>query len=200
MELRHLRYFVAVAEAGSLTGAAAQRLHMAQPSLSRQIRDLEYEVGAQLLIRGARGIALTAAGRVFLDHARLALAQVEAAGAAARRAAQPAKPRRAGLPDRRGDRLAPGRAPPPARTRPPHIEYHLQPVPRGAVFRGTLGRRSPRARPGTRLRFRSSPWDAVGVMLQRAGPLRERSIPTTSSAETFIGAAAHALRGVIDGT
>ncbi len=92
MELRHLRYFVAVAEAGSLTGAAAQRLHMAQPSLSRQIRDLEYEVGAQLLIRGARGIALTAAGRVFLDHARLALAQVEAAGAAARRAAQPAKP------------------------------------------------------------------------------------------------------------
>jgi LysR family hca operon transcriptional activator len=92
MELRHLRYFVAVAEEGSLTVAAERRLHTAQPSLSRQIRDLEYEVGAQLMIRGARGIELTAAGRVFLDHARLVLAQVEAAGEAARRVAQPAKP------------------------------------------------------------------------------------------------------------
>ena len=91
MELRHLRYFVAVAEEGSLTVAAARRLHTAQPSLSRQMRDLEYEVGAQLMVRSARGIALTAAGRVFLDHARLALAQVEAAGEAARRAAEPAK-------------------------------------------------------------------------------------------------------------
>src|ERR1700752_185395 len=91
MEQRHLRYFVAVAEEGSLTVAAARRLHTAQPSLSRQIRDLEYEVGAQLLTRSARGIQLTAAGRAFLDHARLALAQVEAAGAAARRASQPAK-------------------------------------------------------------------------------------------------------------
>src|SRR5437867_765220 len=92
MELRHLRFFVAVAEEGSLSVAAERRLHTAQPSLSRQIRDLEYEVGAQLMIRSARGIELTAAGRVFLDHARLALAQVEAAGEAARRAAQPAKP------------------------------------------------------------------------------------------------------------
>src|SRR5437879_6141941 len=91
MELRHLRYFVAVAEEGSLTVAAERRLHTAQPSLSRQIRDLEYEVGAQLMTRSARGIALTAAGRVFLDHARLALAQVEAARNAARRAAEPAK-------------------------------------------------------------------------------------------------------------
>jgi LysR family hca operon transcriptional activator len=92
MELRHLRYFVAVAEEGSLTVAAERRLHTAQPSLSRQMRDLEYEVGAQLMVRSARGIELTAAGRVFLDHARLALAQVEAARAAARRAAEPAKP------------------------------------------------------------------------------------------------------------
>jgi len=92
MELRHLRYFVAVAEEGSLTVAAERRLHTAQPSLSRQIRDLEYEVGAQLMIRSAHGIELTAAGRVFLDHARLALAQVDAASEAARRAAQPAKP------------------------------------------------------------------------------------------------------------
>ena len=88
MELRHLRYFIAVAEEGSLTNAAARRLHTAQPSLSRQIRDLELEVGVKLLDRGARGIELTAAGRTFLDHARLALFQVEAASEAARRAAQ----------------------------------------------------------------------------------------------------------------
>jgi LysR family transcriptional regulator, hca operon transcriptional activator len=91
MELRHLRYFVAVAEEGSLTNAAERRLHTAQPSLSRQIRDLELEVGVKLLERSARGIALTASGRTFLDHARLALLQVEAAGEAARRAAQPDK-------------------------------------------------------------------------------------------------------------
>jgi LysR family hca operon transcriptional activator len=92
MELRHLRYFVAVAEEGSLTLAAEKRLHTAQPSLSRQIRDLEYEVGVQLMSRSVHGIELTAAGRTFLDHARLALAQVEAAIEAARRAAHPAKP------------------------------------------------------------------------------------------------------------
>ena len=91
MELRHLRYFIAVAETGSLTEAAERRLHTSQPSLSRQIRDLEYQVGVELLSRGARGVELTAAGRAFLDHARLALAQVDAAREAARRAAQPAK-------------------------------------------------------------------------------------------------------------
>src|SRR6202035_320422 len=92
MELRHLRYFVAVAEAGSLTVAAEQRLHTSQPSLSRQIRDLESELGAQLLTRRARGIELTPAGRAFLDHARLVLSQVAAASEAARRVAHPAKP------------------------------------------------------------------------------------------------------------
>jgi LysR family transcriptional regulator, hca operon transcriptional activator len=91
MELRHLRYFVAVAEVGSLTVAAEKRLHTAQPSLSRQLRDLEDEVGAQLFVRGARGIELTASGRAFLDHARLALGQAAEAVAAARRAARPAK-------------------------------------------------------------------------------------------------------------
>ena len=92
MELRHLRYFVAVAEAGSLTVAAARKLHTSQPSLSRQIRDLEEEVGAQLLTRTARGIELTPAGRAFLEHARSVLAQVEAAAEAARRVAHPTKP------------------------------------------------------------------------------------------------------------
>ena len=68
-----------------MTLAADRRLHTAQPSLSRQIRDLEAEVGVQLHDPQRRvGIELTAAGRAFLDHARLALAQVEAAGEAPR--------------------------------------------------------------------------------------------------------------------
>ncbi len=92
MELRHIRYFVAVAEEGSLTVAAERRLHTSQPSLSRQIRDLEIEVGVPLLTRSVHGVDLTAAGKAFLDHARLALVQVEAAREAARRAARPEKP------------------------------------------------------------------------------------------------------------
>src|SRR6202050_3961304 len=93
MELRHLRYFIAIAEAGSLTVAAQRLLHTSQPSLSRQIRDLEDDVGTQLLTRRARGIALTLAGRTFLEYARSPLSQVEAGTEAARRVAHPAKPR-----------------------------------------------------------------------------------------------------------
>ncbi|MEJ1977423.1 MAG: LysR family transcriptional regulator [Acetobacteraceae bacterium] len=91
MDFRHLRYFIAVAEEGSLTVAAEKRLHTAQPSLSRQMRDLEVELGCDLMTRGTKGIELTAAGRVFLDHARGILLQVEAAKEATRRAAAPAK-------------------------------------------------------------------------------------------------------------
>ena len=91
MELRHLRYFVAVAETGSLTVAAERRLHTSQPSLSRQIKDLEDQVGVDLLIRSVHGVTLTEAGKVFFDHARLALSQVDAAIEAARKAAQPSK-------------------------------------------------------------------------------------------------------------
>lgn len=91
MELRHLRYLLAVAEEGSLTAAAEKRLHTAQPSLSRQLRDLELEVGVQLFVRGSRGVELTPAGRAFLDHARIALNQVAEAVAAARRAVRPPK-------------------------------------------------------------------------------------------------------------
>lgn len=93
MELRHLRYFVAIAETGSLTVAAEKKLYTSQPSLSRQIKDLEDQVGTPLLSRSARGVTLTEAGKAFLDHARLALHQVDAAVEAARRAAQPAKQR-----------------------------------------------------------------------------------------------------------
>lgn len=92
MELRHLRYFVAVAEEGGLLTAAERRLHTSQPSLSRQIRDLETEIGVKLLERQPRGVTLTAAGKVFLDHARLALLQVEAAIEGARRTAEPKRP------------------------------------------------------------------------------------------------------------
>jgi LysR family hca operon transcriptional activator len=92
MELRHLRYFIAVADAGSLTVAAEQKLHTSQPSLSRQIRDLEQEVGVPLIHRSTHGVELTSAGKAFLDHARMALVQAEAAKEAALRAAQPAKP------------------------------------------------------------------------------------------------------------
>src|SRR5258708_40193239 len=87
MELRHLRYFVAVAEAGSLTVAAEQRLHTSQPSLSRQIRDLESELGAQLLTRRARGIELTPAGRAFFHYPPSGLYQ----GVSATRAAPPGR-------------------------------------------------------------------------------------------------------------
>lgn len=86
MELRHLRYFIAVAEEGSVTLAAERRLFTSQPSLSRQLKDLEDEVGTQLMVRSPKGVELTPAGRAFLEHARLALAQVDAARDAARRA------------------------------------------------------------------------------------------------------------------
>src|SRR5438477_7781478 len=76
MELRHLRYFVAVAEEQNVTHAAA-RLHVSQPPLSRQIRDLEDELGVALFDHGAKAVRLTEAGRVFLTEARAALRRVE---------------------------------------------------------------------------------------------------------------------------
>lgn len=87
MELRHLRYFVAVGEEQHY-GRAAQRLHVAQPALSRQIQDLEEEVGFQLFERLPRGVKLSAAGRLFLDDSRKILQQVSEAAARAARVAR----------------------------------------------------------------------------------------------------------------
>lgn len=84
MELHQLRYFVAVAEEGSFT-RAAEKLFLAQPSLSVQIRKLEQDVGAKLFERMRRQVVLTAAGEVFLDHAVRALAEMERDASAWRR-------------------------------------------------------------------------------------------------------------------
>ena len=84
MELRHLRYFVAVAEELHFR-RAAERLHMSQPPLSQQIRQLEEEVGATLLLRNQRKVELTAAGAAFLVRAREILEAVEDAARQARR-------------------------------------------------------------------------------------------------------------------
>jgi DNA-binding transcriptional LysR family regulator len=86
MELRHLRYFVAVAEQRHF-GRAAQQLHMAQPPLSQQIRQLESELGVTLLARTTRRVDLTPAGAAYLDHAREILAAVDTAGEVASRIA-----------------------------------------------------------------------------------------------------------------
>jgi DNA-binding transcriptional LysR family regulator len=83
MELRHLRYFVAIAEERSFT-RAAERLWIAQPGLSQQMRSLERELGVQLLERHPRGITLTQAGELFLERARNALAASDVAAATGR--------------------------------------------------------------------------------------------------------------------
>jgi DNA-binding transcriptional LysR family regulator len=78
MELRHLRYFVAVADMENVSRAAL-KLHVSQPGLSRQVRDLEDEIGFQLFERGAKSLRLTEAGKVFLVEARAVLARAEEA-------------------------------------------------------------------------------------------------------------------------
>jgi DNA-binding transcriptional LysR family regulator len=78
MEMRHLRYFLAVAEALSFTKAALQ-LRVAQPALSRQLQDLEDEIGVDLLRRSPRGVTLTAEGKLFLEEVRELLRRADEA-------------------------------------------------------------------------------------------------------------------------
>src|SRR2546425_12174511 len=79
MELRHLRYFLAVGEALNFTKAAAQ-LRVAQPALSRQVQDLEDEIGVDLMKRSPRGVTLTAEGKLFLDEVRELLRRADESG------------------------------------------------------------------------------------------------------------------------
>src|SRR5499425_2936589 len=85
VELRHIRYFLAVAEHLNFTKAAEQ-LHIAQPPLSRQIRQLEDDLGVVLLVRNKRRVELTKAGHVFLEQARKLIVQAGHATEAARHA------------------------------------------------------------------------------------------------------------------
>ncbi len=87
MELRHLRYFVAVAEELNFR-RAAERVRVAQPALSKQIKDLEYDVGVKLLERSTAGVALTDAGTVFLESSRALLEGADRAVRTAREAAE----------------------------------------------------------------------------------------------------------------
>lgn len=78
MSLSQLRYFVAIAEEGHM-GRAAQRLHVSQPPLSRQLRDLEHELGTALFERTSKGMRLLDSGERFLSHVRRALSELDAA-------------------------------------------------------------------------------------------------------------------------
>src|SRR6476661_2999283 len=79
VELRHLRYFVAVAEAENVLRAATQKLHVSQPAVSRQIRDLEDALNVQLFERTGKAVNLTDAGRLFLKEARVVLERTDEA-------------------------------------------------------------------------------------------------------------------------
>jgi LysR family nitrogen assimilation transcriptional regulator len=106
MELRQLRYFVAIVDHGSLSRAALV-LHVAQPALTQQLRQLEEELGVQLLHRSAQGVLSTDAGKVFYEHAQAILKQVaDAQAAVVQSAERPSGSVTLGLPHSISDALA----------------------------------------------------------------------------------------------
>ena len=207
MELRHLRYFVAVAEEGSVTLAAQKRLHTAQPSLSRQIRALEEEVGVPLMTRGVRGIVLTAAGHAFLEHAKLILAQTQLATEVARKAASPPKPSLAvgvlvghesdWLPRSTGllrDELLNAEI---------RVSSGFSTTLANDLQRGTLDVAFLRHEPDTGLAFRLVETEPLVAILPSDHPLAAKNVlhPRDFAAEAFIGISAipRVLRAAVNG-
>lgn len=206
MELRHLRYFVAVAEEGSLTVAAEKRLHTAQPSLSRQLRDLELEVGAELLVRSSRGVSLTPAGQAFLDHARRALAQAAEAVAAARRAARPAKASFSVgfLTGQEVEWLS--HVTQVLRDQLKEIDFRVtsdfSPAVAAAVQRGEIDLGFSRLEPQPDVTYKVIAHEPIVAILSRSQPLAERSEidPREIDPTSFIGYTdtPHVLRGIVE--
>lgn len=206
MELRHLRYFVAVAETGSLTEAAETRLYTSQPSLSRQLRDLEAEIGAPLFVRAARGVSLTPAGKAFLDHARLALAQANEAVAAARRAARPTKSSFAVgfLTGQEVEWLRHVTAL--LRDELRAIDFRVtsdfSPAIAAAVQRGEIDLGFSRIEPLPNVSYKVIAYEPILVILPRDHPLAERQAidPREIDPRSFVGYSdtPHVLRGVVE--
>jgi LysR family hca operon transcriptional activator len=206
VELRHLRYFVAVAETGSLTEAAERRLHTSQPSLSRQLRDLELEVGAQLMIRGPRGVTLTPAGRAFLDHARLALLQASEAVAGARRAARPVKASFSVgfLTGQEVEWL--GHVTELLRDELQGIDFRVtsdfSPAIGAAIQRGEIDLGFSRIEPQPNVTYKIITYEPIVVILPREHRLAERAEidPGEIDPQSFIGYSdtPHVLRGIVD--
>jgi DNA-binding transcriptional LysR family regulator len=129
MELRHLRYFVAVGEEQHY-GRAARRLRLAQPALSRQIQDIERELGFQLFDRLPRGVKLSAAGELFLEDARRILQAVSQATARAARVARgQSGTLRVGFPENASWHGVVPSSFRRFREQYPNVELHLQPTP-----------------------------------------------------------------------
>jgi len=206
VELRHLRYFVAVAETGSLTEAAERRLHTSQPSLSRQLRDLELEVGAQLMIRGPRGVTLTPAGRAFLDHARLALLQASEAVAGARRAVRPVKASFSVgfLTGQEVEWL--GHVTELLRDELQGIDFRVtsdfSPAIGAAIQRGEIDLGFSRIEPQPNVTYKIITYEPIVVILPREHRLAERAEidPGEIDPQSFIGYSdtPHVLRGIVD--
>jgi len=194
MELRHLRYFLAVAEDGSLLSAAKNRLNTSQPSLSRQIRSLESEVGVKLLERHPRGVVLTDAGKAFLQHARSALAQVEAATEGARRLGKPDRPV-FGIGFLAGHETRIPQALRILRGEAPDVEIKLSsqssPDLAHAILRGTLDVALLRREEGLGISYRRLAEEPLVAMMPADHPLasRETISPADLEGEIYVGSA-----------